>query len=1030
MKKILTIVFVLFFLTESFSQLKKIESKALDVISTGPQLDYVLKHAILCSNSALNFHKKLFDYEPQEKIFVMFQDFGDFGNGGATSIPHNFTTACISPMNYSFESSTAGERVFSIMNHEMVHITALDNASSSDLFYQKLFAGKVLNTNDHPISMFYSYLTSPRYYSPRWLHEGIAVFLETWMDGGKGNALGNYDEMFFRTRVLENSRIYSAQGLESEGTSADFMAKANSYYYGTRFMSYLAYQYNPTDLIEWIKRKDGSKRGFANNFKHVFGIPISDAWDNWIDFEKDFQNKNIENLNLNPITKDEEINDKALGGVSFAYHNKERNTIYVAVSYPGKVPHLAEMDLNTGKIKRLKDIKGFALFDVASLAYDKKNDLLFYTTDNNSRRDLNQYDLKTGKSKLLQKDARVGDLAFNKVDESLWGIRHLNGKSTIVEIPKYNSENPDKNYFVWKQKYTLPFGSDIFDIDVSPDGKSLSAAVTDINGNQVLNIYKISTLDNFKKENIEVQEVFDFDVSSPQSFRYSEDGSYLLGSSYYSGVSNIYKVDSASLEIEIFSNAETGYFRPIPINDDKIFAFKYTSDGFKPVYIPNKPAESVSSIKFLGNETIKKHPMLADWQIYGPNAETFNADYDALDAKEGIYVPSKEVKLSYAYPIVVGYKDNFGIGYKFSFRDPLSSKTLDFSLSYTPNQWKNDLINTNSNIDKEEEFHASLNYSTTNIGGGLLAGKTNIYASYNKADFYDLFGPTQRSRKGLNLGTDFNKTIISDSPVHLDLNVGASAYYGLNQSPEFQQINFANKDFNTDVFYNFHTSLAYRNIKGSVGAVGAEKGIKSNLSLSTAMSSGNFFPKINGNLDFGVQLPIKHTSLWLRNAFGNSFSKKVNPFTRFGFASFGNNYIDNASSKMYRRSFAFAGLSYDSEKSIIAKNYYKATLELILPAIRYRKFGFFNLFATYTHPTIFAGSLFTKNYEEFEDKSKGAGKIGKEYSETFRNLGFQIDTKLVMFSHLSSTISFGWAKAFSEGKDHKEYDEWMVSLKF
>jgi len=231
-------------------------------------------------------------------------------------------------------------------------------------------------------------------------------------------------------------------------------------------------------------------------------------------------------------------------------------------------------------------------------------------------------------------------------------------------------------------------------------------------------------------------------------------------------------------------------------------------------------------------------------------------------------------------------------------------------------------------------------------------------------------------------------------------------------------------------FYNFHTSLAYRNIKGSVGAVGAEKGIKSNLTLSSAMSSGNLFPKINGNLDFGVQLPVKHTSLWLRNAFGNSFSKKVNPFTRFGFASFGNNYIDNASSKMYRGSYAFAGLSYDSEKKIIAKSFYKATLELILPAIRYRKFGFFNLFATYTHPTIFAGSLFTKNYEEYDDKSINFGKTGKEISETFRNIGFQIDTKLVMFSHLSSTISFGWARAFSEGKDYKKYDEWMVSLKF
>jgi hypothetical protein len=112
----------------------------------------------------------------------------------------------------------------------------------------------------------------------------------------------------------------------------------------------------------------------------------------------------------------------------------------------------------------------------------------------------------------------------------------------------------------------------------------LSAAVSDMNGNQVLNIYNLRTLDNFKKENIEVQEVFDFDVASPQSFRYSDDGSYLLGSSYYSGVSNIYKVDTSSLEIEILSNAETGYFRPIPISDDKIFAFKPITRVFKSKY--------------------------------------------------------------------------------------------------------------------------------------------------------------------------------------------------------------------------------------------------------------------------------------------------------------------------------------------------------------------------------------------------------------------------------------------------------------
>ena len=421
MKKLIFLSLLNFlFLNNAFSQSKKIETIDFNIVSTSPQFDYVLNHAIRCSHNALTFHKKLFEYDPKEKIFVLFQDFGDYGNGGATSLPNNLISTCISPLNYAFESSVAGERVFSIMNHELVHIAALDNASKSDLFFRKLFIGKVKSSNDHPISIFYSYLTSPRYYSPRWLHEGIAVFVETWMDGGKGNALGNYDEMFFRTRVLEGSRIYSPQGLASAGTSADFMSKANYYYYGTRFVSYLAYKHGPKKLIEWIKRKEGSKRGFASSFKQIYGISISNSWSNWIEFEKEFQNKNIEKIKENKISKDDLITDKVLGGVSFAYHNKERNKIYVAVNYPGKIPHIAELDLKTGKIKRLKDVKGPTLFNVTSLAYDEKNDLLFYTTDNDDKRDLNSYNIKTGQSKLLQKDCRIGDLAFNKVDESLW----------------------------------------------------------------------------------------------------------------------------------------------------------------------------------------------------------------------------------------------------------------------------------------------------------------------------------------------------------------------------------------------------------------------------------------------------------------------------------------------------------------------------------------------------------------------------------------------------------------------------------
>ncbi len=1026
MKKLLLFALLhLLFLNKTFSQFNKIETDEFSIVSTSAQFDYVLNHAIRCSHNALSFHKKLFDYDPQEKTFVLFQDFGDYGNGGATSLPNNLISTCISPLNYAFESSVAGERIFSIMNHELVHIAALDNASKTDLFFRKVFFGKVKSSSDHPISMFYSYLSNPRYYSPRWLHEGIAVFVETWMDGGKGNALGNYDEMFFRTRVLEGSRMYSPQGLASAGTSADFMSKANYYYYGTRFVSYLAYEHGPEKLIEWIKRKDGSKRGFAANFKQIYGISVTNSWRNWIEFEKAFQKRNIQNLKKSKINNDELITDKVLGGVSFAYHDKKRNKIYVAVNYPGKIPHIAELDLESGRIKRLKDVKGPTLFNVTSLTYDEKNDLLFYTTDNDEKRDLNVYNLSTGQSKRLQKDCRIGDLAFNTADESLWGVKHLNGISTLVKIPKSVPGKPTtQNYSTWEQKYTLPYGSDMFDMDISPDGLSLSAGFTDINGNQFLNIYELDSFKPFEKDSIKFKEVFNFEVASPQSFKFSEDGSYLLGSSYYTGVSNIFKVDANTLDIEILTNALTGYFRPIPIDEEKIFSFKYTSNGFAPVYVYKEENIEVSSIEFLGNRTVEKHPELKSWTTDVPNFGNF--DDETLNATKGVYIPGKEVKLIYAYPTIIGYKNKFGLGYRFKFQDPIGFKSIDLSLSYTPNRWDNNFDDSESDILKDEQFHAAIKYSTAKLTG-FLAGTYDFYGYYNQADFYDLFGPTKRSRKGINIGIDHNRSLINDNPRNLDFNFGASAFYGLNQSPEFQQINFADDDFNTNIFYNVYSSFSYRDLKGSVGAVDAEKGIKTSLNLSNSITEGNFFPRIHGALDLGFQLPVDHASFWIRSSAGNSFTKRVNPFTRFGFAAFGNNIIDNSMSKMYRRTFSFAGLRFDAEKSIIAKSFFKSTLELALPPLRYRKLGFFNLFATHSHATVFAGGLFTKNYEATTDAAQVSF---TGLSESFRNIGFQVDTKLVMFSHLSSTFSFGWARAFEIGNENRSFDEWMVSLKF
>ncbi len=989
---------------KGFSQLDLIETTELKLVTYDFGHKYILPHATRSFHKSLEYHKNLFNFEPSEKITVLIQDFGDYGNAGATAVPKNVISMGLSPFSYTFETNPAGERVFSMMNHELVHVIALDHATKSDRFFRSMFLGKVQPENEHPISIAYGYLTSPRRYSPRWFHEGIASYLETWMNGGVGLALGSYDEMVFRTKVLEEDRIYSAQGLESEGVTSDFQGRSNSYLYGTRFMGYLAYEYGPETLIEWVKRSEGSKTYFSKQFKHVYGKPIAQAWDEWIAFEKDWQKKNLDNLKKNPITQPQIISDRLFGSVSYPQYDAKNNKIYVAVNYPGKIPHIAAFDLADESYEHLVDIKGAALFFVSSLTYDPEDEIIFYTTDNGAWRDLSSYDLKTKKNKRLQKDFRTGDLAFNRTDKSIWGIKHLHGRSTIVKIPKHDKDEADPStYSSWQKQHTMDYGHDIFDIDISPDGTKLSAAVSDLNGNQSLILYDLKALE---QNEVVADTIYNFEITSPQSFRFSEDGKYLTGCSYFSGVSNIYRVDLETFNIKAMSNAETGMFRPLIIDDEKLFVFNFTSQGFQPAYIPNiEELVKVARIDFLGNQAFDKYPILKEWELEFPREE--DLDLEAVTLKTGKYKPGELLDVNYGYPTIIGYKDYIGFGYHLKLSDPFNFRSLDLSVSYTPRSWHNGLSDSSDDsemaLDDDELIHFSMH---------AKLGSFEIFGGYNEANFYDLFGPTKFSRKGINLNVNFNRSLLWDGPKNIDLNLGAGGYYGLEESPAFQQIDVTG--FDETFFFDFQAGISYRNLRNSLGAVDNEKGIATSLGASTTLSAGNLFPRVTGTLDLGTQTPIKHMSFWLRNAVGHSFESDLNPFTRYGFAAFGNNYVDYRGFRRYRTPFSFPGLQYDADLTIVAKSYSKNTAELVFPPIRFRKLGTFNLFANWIQPTAFGSFLIT------DEDPGGTGK--------YANLGIQVDTRFVLFSLLPSTLSVGYAKAWD--LDSKmSFDEWMISLK-
>ena len=218
-----------------------------------------------------HFRPGLFDFHPKKPVLLLLTDISDSGNAAASTVPRDVVTVEIAPLSFAFETISGNERMNILMNHELVHIATMDQATGPDRFFRSLFGGKVVPVPEQPESILYFLLTSPRVASPRWYHEGIAVFVDTWMSGGLGRAQSGYDEMVFRSMVRDNTPFFDPLGLVSAGTQIDFQTQVNSYLYGTRFMTWLGRHYSPEKVIEWVSRRDGSRAYYAAQFKHVFG---------------------------------------------------------------------------------------------------------------------------------------------------------------------------------------------------------------------------------------------------------------------------------------------------------------------------------------------------------------------------------------------------------------------------------------------------------------------------------------------------------------------------------------------------------------------------------------------------------------------------------------------------------------------------------------------------------------------------------------------------------------------------------------
>jgi hypothetical protein len=920
----------------------------------------------------MSFQRKLFHYQSGEKVTVLLDDFSDAGNAGASAKPRNTLMVQIAPLSFAYETLAANERMNTIMNHELVHIVANDQAAARDRFFRSLFRGKVMPVADQPESMLYFYLTVPRDAAPRWYHEGIAVFVDTWMAGGLGRAQGAYDEMVFRSMVRDGSGFYDPLGLASEGTKVDFQVEANSYLYGTRFMSYLADRWTPDAVIRWVARTDGSSAYYSSQFRNLFGVSLEHGWRDWVQWEKGFQNANLEAIRKYPRTPFHDISNRALGSVSRAYYDPDSQKIYAAAYYPGVLAHIAAISMKDGVIEKLREIKQPSIYSVTSLAYDPGSKTIFYTADNYAYRDLIALNPRTRKAKMLLKDARIGEIVFNQADRSLWGVRVFNGICSLVRVPYPYKE--------WNRVYSWPYGEVAYDLDVSLDGQLLSASVGEIDGDQTLRVMRI---DSLLAGNPKPAAKFDFGTAIPLNFVFSSDGKYLFGSSYYTGISNIYRYEIETGKLEALSNTETGFFHPIPRQDGPLIVFRYTGEGFIPTTIEASPTEDLGTITFLGANVVEKHPELKEWNVGSPG----KVPLDALITNKRDYRSVRGIRLESAYPALLGYKDSVAFGYRLNFSDPLTLNRLNFTASYSPDH----ALPSNERLHTQFEFRR-------------YDWRAN--ATYNGGDFYDLFGPTKTSRRGYAFGLGYDKTLLYDEPRKIVLSLDGNYYGNLDRLPDYQNVAAT-----FDKLFTVRAKLGYSNRRSSLGHVDDEKGEAWQLVAQNNYVNGKAIPSFHADYDWGFALPLRHSSIWLRNSAGIAFGDRQSPFANFYFGGYGNNWVDHGPEKRYREYYSFPGLRLND---IGGRDYGKAMLELNLPPIRFRRAGTPGFYLSWARPALFTGGLITN----MDDAS---------VRRTVRDVGSQVDLRFSMLSRLDMTLSAGYAVAF--GNTQNKHDEFMLSLK-
>jgi hypothetical protein len=957
---------------QSYSQLKWLErdSEHFRLIYLSEN-EYLADHILNSAENALEPLSKLFNYTPTERIIINIYDINDYGLGSATTVPQNIIRLSIEPFEAGYENMLYTERHYWLLTHELVHIVINDQSTDFESITRKLFS-KVPPEQGQPSSIIFSLLTNFGRYTPRWHQEGIAVYLETWLNGGFGRSFSNFDEMYFRTLVLDDEEFPRNINLETIYTHNSFLLGTLHYFLGTRFISYLSIQFGPEKVFSWYTSEPGDfYKGTSEKFEEVFGESFDVAWLNFIDSEKVFQNQNIRKLNKYKLTPSRHLTRESFGWVTQPNLEKNQNHIIFGSHRSHKLANLEKIDIRSGIVEEIGTLPTPSMYQVSSTAYDKTNNFLFYTTNNNQLyRDIWVLDVEEKKQKILFENYRVGYLTISENTHELWGIEHSNGFASLVFSP-----------FPYADIYPVVkfnSGQEVNQLSVSPSGKYLAAVLHQTDGTQSLIVVNSDKLRQSGKCSYDVIS----NEGSPENPSWSPDNNTLFWNASTNGVSNIYRKDFSTGDITAMSHTLRGFFKPVYLSPDSLFVFEYSSEGFIPAIIPNTPAEYLPAIEYYGMRVIEKNPELAGFNISGnsTNSEENNlgetVKYNAL----------ANIDINSVIPTISGFQSQKVIGLYSHLSDPMFIHDFQIEVGVSP-------FNKNSVAPK---FHLRAKYDYNR--------KIHLSFDQNATDFYDLFNDRKRGMIGRKITLGYSHYWKYDNPHKIKQSTEVTLYNGV------QFINDNLVKVSRPDFMVAQTQWNSTNLRRTIGSSDYENGNVFDVTLRVFGDNPDapeYAGQVTAEWDNYSKWLADHNTFHFQLAGGYHYDNPDLIQARFYFGGFGNRYVENVDVKQYRKLFRFPGLPI---YSLAADRFVKVIFENNLPPLRFANAAIGSHLINHVDASIYSQALF----------------MNSDQGDKWIDLGAQVNFVMKHWFNLETTFSTGIAKAW--GKNSSDW-EWFMSLK-